>query len=165
MAPRPPSISRFTGGRNCRVPAVFQKAPVLLLGCLACWCSAPRVACSATNEPAKPDRWFFYTNDVNEDIPLSLHVIRIEHSHHDFEFCTTLGKGKAFGMEVVSDQVKSLPADCGQPLAAINGDFYDKNKTYPGRPRDVQIYLGEVVSSPAGHTSFWMSPDGVPHMT
>ena len=118
-----------------------------------------------TNEPAKPERWFYYTNDVNEEVPLSVHVVRIDRAHHDFEFCTTLGKGNTLGMEVVSEQVKSLPAECGQPLAAINGDFYEKSKIYMGRPRDVQIHLGEVISTPAGHTSFWMDADGSPHMT
>ena len=129
---------------------------------LAVWQSAPA---QVTNEPAKPERWFFYTNEVNEDVPLSIHVVRVDRAHKDFEFCTTLGKGNAMGMEVVSEQVKLLSAECGQPLAAINGDFYEKSKIYMGRPRDVQIRLGEVISSPAGHTSFWMDVDGTPHMT
>jgi hypothetical protein len=68
-------------------------------------------------------------------------------------------------MAIVSDQVKSLPSECGQPLAAINGDFYEKSEKYLGRPRDLQIHCGEVISSPAGHTCFWMDPDGTLHMT
>jgi hypothetical protein len=135
---------------------------VLLLLLLLSIC-AP--AAPVTNEPARPDRWFCYTNDVNDNIPLSIHIVRVERAHHDFEFCTTLGKGTTLGMEIVSEQVKSLPPDCGQPLAAINGDFYEKNKVYLGRPRDVAIHFGEVISTPAGHTSFWMDPDGSPHMT
>jgi hypothetical protein len=118
-----------------------------------------------TNEPPKPDRWFHYTNDVNEDVPLSIHVVRIDRAHRDFEFCTTLGKGSTLGMAVVSEQVKSLPSECGQPIAAINGDFYEKSEKYLGRPRDVEVHLGEVISSPAGHTCFWMDPQGTPHMT
>ncbi|HLH57306.1 MAG TPA: phosphodiester glycosidase family protein [Verrucomicrobiae bacterium] len=124
-----------------------------------------RTTASSTNEVGKQDRWFYYTNDVNDEVPLSIHVVRVELSHHDFEFCTSLGKGTTLGMAVVSDQVKALPAECGQPLAAINGDFYEKSEKYLGRPRDVEIHLGEVISTPAGHTSFWMDPDGVPHMT
>ena len=132
---------------------------------VALWLGQAWVAVAATNEAAKPERWFYYTNDVNEDVPLSIHVVRIELAHHDFEFCTTLGKGSTLGMAVVSEQVKGLPSDCGQPLAAINGDFYEKSEKYLGRPRDVEIHLGEVISTPAGHTCFWMDPDGVPHMT
>ncbi len=137
------------------------RAPACSL--LACW---PLLGGQATpNEPAKPERWFQYTNDVIEDVPLSIHVVRVERSHHDYEFCTTLGKGSVLGMAIVSEQVKSLPADCGQPLAAINGDFYEKSEKYMGRPRDVQIHMGEVISTPAGHTCFWMDPQGIPHMT
>src|SRR5438105_1092935 len=115
-----------------------------------------------TNEAPKQDRWFQYTNEVNDDVPLSIHVVRVELSHKDFEFCTTLGKGTTLGMAVVSEQVKALPPDCGQPLAAINGDFYEKSEKYLGRPRDVAIHRGEVISTPAGHTCFWMDPEGKP---
>jgi hypothetical protein len=138
----------------------------LWLGLFLIWLGASLAfAGSSTNELPKQERWFQYTNDVNEDVPISVHIVRIERSHHDFEFCTTLGKGSTIGMSVVSEQVKLLPPDCGQPLAAINGDFYEKSDRYLGRARDVQIHLGEVISSPAGHTCFWMTPDGEPHMT
>lgn len=120
---------------------------------------------SGTPDASHQDRWFSYTNQVNEEIPLSIHLVRIERAHHDFEFCTTLGKGSTLGMTIVSDQVKGLPPECGQPLAAINGDFYEKSEKYLGRPRDVQVHLGEVISTPAGHACFWMDPDGAAHMT
>jgi large repetitive protein len=119
----------------------------------------------AATDTVKQDRWFSYTNQLNEEIPLSIHMVRIERAHHDFGFCTTLGKGSSMGMAIVSDQVKALPSECGQPLAAINGDFYEKSEKYLGRPRDVQVHLGEVISTPAGHACFWMDPDGAAHMT
>ena len=84
---------------------------------------------SGPAESGKPDRWFSYTNVINEEIPLSIHVVRIERAHHDFEFCTTLGKGSTLGMAVVSEQVKAMPPECGQALAAINGDFYEKSES------------------------------------
>jgi len=136
----------------------------LLLGSLAG--SSPAAASTATNqEPAKPERWFHYTNDVIDDIPWSIHVVKLERTSHDFEFVTTSGAGKVLGMGVVSEQVKTLPRDMGQPVAAINGDFYDKSEKYQGRPRDLQIRQGEAVSSPAGHTCFWVDRDGTPQMT
>ncbi len=98
-------------------------------------------------------------------MPWSIYVIKFERARRDFEFCTTLGEGNVIGMGTVSDQVKSLPRDCGQPLAAINGDFYEKKEKEEGRPRDLQIRFGEVVTSPAGHDCFWIAPDGTPHMT
>lgn len=116
-------------------------------------------------EPTKPSHWLEYTNEVIEDMPWSIHVIKIDRERHDFEFCTTLGKGDVLGMGTVSEQLKSLPTECGQPLAAINGDFYEKSEKHEGRPRDLQIRFGEVVSSPSGHACFWVTPDGTPQMT
>ncbi|HZR19509.1 MAG TPA: phosphodiester glycosidase family protein [Verrucomicrobiae bacterium] len=129
---------------------------MLLASMLSGWSAEPEIS--------KSERWFFYTNEVNDEIPLSIHIVRVERARTDWEFCTALGKGTTLGMAVVSDQVKALPANCGQPLAAINGDFYEKSEKYLGRPRDVQIHEGEVISTPAGHTCFWMDPDGTPHM-
>jgi hypothetical protein len=123
-------------------------------------------AASGTNaEAARPERWFQYTNEVIDDIPWSIHVVKLDRTSRDFEFVTTLGKGDFFGMSTVSEQLKMLPRELGRPMAAINGDFYDKSEKYQGRPRDLQIYRGEVVSNPAGHTCFWVAPDGTPHMT
>jgi hypothetical protein len=122
-------------------------------------------AAASTNETIKPDRGFLYTNEVVEDMPWSIHIIQIERGRHDFEFCTTLGKGDVIGMGTVSEQVKSVPRAHGQPLAAINGDFYEKKEKVEGRPRDLQIRFGEVVTSPAGHDCFWIAPDGTPQMT
>jgi large repetitive protein len=141
----------------------FRVSYAVWIPALACLFAGNVLA--GSNEVQRQEKWFQYTNDVNEDVPLSIHVVRVDLSHHDFEFCTTLGKGTTFGMSVVSEQVKALPAECGQPLAAINGDFYEKSEKYMGRPRDLAIHLGEVISTPAGHTCFWMDPSGAPHMT
>ena len=116
-------------------------------------------------EPPRSDRHFQYTNDVIEDVPWSIHIVKIERSYPDFEFCTTLGKAETFGMGTVSEQLKSLTQEARLPLAAINGDFYLNSQKYQGRPRDVQIWHGEVVSSPSGHTAFWVDAQAQPHMT
>ena len=152
------------GSRGGRLTFGKPGGWVTLSFCLAI-CVLSARASQQTNELAKPERWFSYTNDVNDQIPLSIHIVRVERSHPDFEFGTTLGKGTTLGMAVVSEQIKSLPSECGQPLAGINGDFYEKSEKYLGRPRDVQVHFGEVISSPAGHSCFWMDADGSPHMT
>ena len=120
---------------------------------------------SAVAELQKNDRPFFYFNDVLEEVPWSIHIVRIARSHKELEFCTTLGGGQVFGMNTVPEQLKMLPHHFGQPLAAINGDFWDASKYCVGRPRDVQLWGGEVVSSPAGDTCFWIDRDGNPQMT
>ena len=114
---------------------------------------------------ARPERAFSYTNEVTPEVPWSVHVVRIDRAHHDLRFCTTLGGGAVLGMGILTDQLKSLPAELGTPLAAINGDFYEKSKDCAGRPRDLQIRNGEVITPPAGHTCFWIDAQGEPHMT
>ena len=114
---------------------------------------------------AKPERYLSYTNEIVSQMPWSIHVVRIDRSHHDLRFCTTLGGGGVLGMGILTDQLKSLPAELGTPLAAINGDFYEKAKDYPGRPRDLQIRDGEVITHPAGHACFWIDAQGNPQMT
>jgi hypothetical protein len=96
---------------------------------------------------------------------MSVHIVKVERSHPELFFTTTLGRGSVMGMETVADQVQTLSPTLGRPIAAINGDFYDKNPNYLGRPRNVQIRQGELVSNPSGHCAFWLDPAGVPHMT
>src|SRR5579872_2740054 len=127
--------------------------------------SSPSASAAGTNETSKPDYGFRYTNDVTPEIPLSIHVIEIERGRADLKFCTTLGEGNVIGMGTVSEQIKAIPAQYGHPLGAINGDFYEKKEKEEGRPRDLQIRFGEVVSSPAGHICFWIDPDGTPRIT
>jgi hypothetical protein len=113
----------------------------------------------------KANRYFDYTNEVVPEIPWSIHVVKIDRSHPDLRFQTTLGGGEVLGMGNVTEQLKSLSGEWGVPLAAINGDFYEKSKDYPARPRDLQIRNGEVLTHPAGHTCFWIDPQGNPQMT
>ena len=139
---------RFKGGRN------------VALGFI-CLVGAISTHAGDTNF----SRFITYTNDVDPELPLSVHVVRVDYAHPEVRFCTTLGGGSTMGMGIVSDQIKSLSPALGQPLAAVNGDFYDKSKDYPVRPRDVQIRQGELVTQPAGHSSFWIDAKGRPQMT
>jgi hypothetical protein len=75
-----------------------------------------------------------------------------------------MGGGNQFGMGLVSDQVKSIPANLGKPLAAINGDFYRSADKYPGDPHGLQITRGEVVSAPDERSCFWIDATGNPHI-
>src|ERR1041384_8060704 len=128
-----------------RIVLVVLMGAALVPATMASWASGTNA------EPIKLERWFSYTNVIVEDVPWSIHVVRLDRKSHAFELVTTLGHGASFGMATVSEQLKTLPREVGQPLAAINGDFYDKSEKYEGRPRDLQIFKGEVVSSPAGH--------------
>ncbi len=72
-----------------------------------------------TNETAQPDHCCRYTNEVVEDMPWSIHIIEIERGRHDFEFCTTLGKGDVIGMGTVLGANQSVAA---RIRPAIGGD-------------------------------------------
>ena len=121
--------------------------------------SAPALAQTRSDSP------IIYTNHVVSRIPLSIHVIKIDRKSQDLRFSTILGGGSVLGMASLTDQLKVAPPELGAPLAAINGDFYEKAKGYPGRPRDLQIWNGEVVSHPSGHACFWIDANGQPRMT
>ncbi len=145
-------------------PALAAVAFALAIACGA----APNVVSAGptlSHELAKADHGFRYYNDVLQDVPLSVHIVKVERGHSEFEFLTTLGQGPVLGMGTVSEQVKFLSAHGSQPLAAINGDFYQRDEAYYGRPRDLQLIDGELISAPAGHACFWVDPAGAPHLT
>jgi len=139
--------------------ALFSGMAFRLLLWLALACSTAAFGADVA------DSCVFYTNEVVASVPWSIHILKIDRTRQDVRFTTTLGGGKVLGMGVVSEQIKSLPAGAGLPLGAINGDFYDKAKDYPGRPRDLQIRDGEVLTQPTGHTCFWIDREGHPQMT
>jgi hypothetical protein len=111
------------------------------------------------------DRGYSYIHEEVASIPLSIHIFKLERGRKDFELATTLGTGKTLGMATVSEQIKAIPHREGQPIAAINGDFYYNREPYPGDPRDLQIRNGELISAPKGHACFWVDERGSPHMT
>jgi len=114
---------------------------------------------------ATSDGYVSYTNDIVPSVPWSIHIVKIDRTARNVRLCTGLGGGNFLGMGIVSDQVKAVPAGGGSPLAAINGDFYEKARQYPGRPRDLQIRNGEVLTQPTGHACFWIDSAGNPQMT
>ena len=107
-----------------------------------------------------------YIHDTVEDVPWSIHIVKVNRAHADLRFETTLGSGSRLGMGVISDQVKSLPAEAGRPLAAINGDFFKSHENYPGDPEGLQIMRGELISAPRPtHSCFWIDAAGNPRLT
>ena len=109
------------------------------------------------------NRGFDYVHESVPSVPWSIHVLKVDRSHHELEFHTTLGKGRIAGMGTVSEQVKFLGARFGNPVAAVNGDFYENSPAFPGDPEGLQIADGELVSAPSSQkVCFWMDSDGNP---
>lgn len=147
------------------VPRTIVRAMGILMAVLAVLVQGINAADNQANGSAGPAGVVIYTNVVDPELPLSVHVVKVEYARREVRFCTTLGGGSVMGMDIVSEQVKSLSPDLGRPLVAVNGDFYNESVDYPVRPRDVQIRPdGEVVTAPAGHAAFWMDAQGRPQM-
>ncbi|MFO1457791.1 MAG: phosphodiester glycosidase family protein [Verrucomicrobiota bacterium] len=103
-----------------------------------------------------------YTNQHAAGGPWSIHVVRVDRSHPELRFTTAHARNGALGLDTLSHQVAAVPAQAGKPVAAVNGDFYQRERAYAGDPRGLQIVAGELLSAPNDRIAFWISPDGEP---
>lgn len=107
-----------------------------------------------------------YQNDRVRTVPWSIHLLKIDRSRPDFELVTTLAKNTVLGLGPLTEQIRTIPAEQGRPLAAVNGDFYrTEREWYAGDPRGLQILQGEFISAPNGNPCFWMDARGTPHIS
>ena len=147
--------------------ARLGRALVLLLA--AGFCQAPWDAHGILkeNEPRWQVPGVAYFCDNNPRLPLVVHVVRIDRSQKDLEFHTTLGGGNQIGLAELSDQVKFIDPKIGQPLAAINGDYFHWERPYGGAPMNLQVFRGgELVSAPGlDRAFFYVDARGEPHLT
>lgn len=149
--------TKATKHLSWHVPACF-----MALAWLTC---TPLVrATSPTNQPAARGPGITYEHDEVPEVPWSIHIAKVDRSRADIGLETTMGGGTQFGMNLVSEQVKSIPTNAGKPLAAINGDFYRSARKYPGDPHGVQIVRGELTSGPDDRSCFWIDAAGNPHI-
>jgi hypothetical protein len=105
-----------------------------------------------------------YTNFRVADVPWSIHIVQVARTNSLYDLhCVHAGNG-AVGLDTLSDQVSIVNPDLGTPVAAINGDFYQRDRAYAGAPRGLQIIDGELVSSAGNKVSFWMDLNGETHI-
>jgi hypothetical protein len=136
---------------------------VVLMGLFAA--ALPGAEPPPGDSPSRHDRGYSYRREVLPEIPLSIHVFKVDRRRGEFAISTSMGGGNKLGMGTVSEQIKAFPPAMGTPVAAINGDFYNSESRIPGDPRDLQIQNGELISGPAGHPCFWIDAAGEPHST
>jgi hypothetical protein len=108
---------------------------------------------------------FSYVHDEVAEVPWSIHILKIDRTRADLEFHTSLAQNSVLGLSTMTEQVKSLPPALGQPLAAINGDFWHEGHDHDGDPMGLHILEGELVSGPCPRSCFWIDPAGQPHVT
>ena len=117
--------------------------------------SAPAVSSGGTD--------LEYNNYRKPAGPWSIHVVRVPRGKSPFQIQAVHAGGTALGLSRLSDQATLVDSALARPVAAINGDFYQREGPYAGDPRGLQIVEGELVSAPTGGASFWLDAIGEPH--
>ena len=119
-----------------------------------------------SSEPGSPLPGLSYTNCRIAKVPWSVHVVQLERSNALYEIHSVHAGGRsAIGLQTLSDQVSLMDGRAGYPIAAVNADFYQRDKAYAGAPRGLQVTEGEVISAPLGGVTFWLDARGEPHLT
>jgi hypothetical protein len=105
-----------------------------------------------------------YTNTRVRGVPWSIHVVRLERTNTLYRIQTAHAEGKAIGVDTLSGQVAGSDGNRGTVVAAINGDFFERNGPYAGAAHGLQVTEGELLSAPSGSCSFWTDSQGRPHL-
>ncbi len=97
--------------------------------------------------------------------PWAIQIVRFDRNRTNLVLQPTLGLGDRIGLGTLTEQIGLLPSALGEPLAAINGDFYQtENESFPGDPRGLLIRRGELVSGPTERDCFWIDTNGAPNI-
>lgn len=120
---------------------------------------------TASPHGARTGVGFTYKHDERPEGPWSIHILKIDRSRNDLEFHTTLAQNTVLGLSTMSEQIKAFPALLGQPVAAINGDFWREGRQHDGDPMGLHIMEGELVSGPCPRSCFWIDDAGQPQAT
>lgn len=146
----PRSLARFPG------LALVATAVLAVAGCRP---EAPAAPSLATVAPG-----LAYTNQQVRKEPWSIHVVRVDRQDPTLALEAVHARNSAVGLAPLSAQLRELPRDFGEPVAAVNGDFYQRERAFAGDTRGLQITAGELISAPKG-VSFWLDAAGQPHTT
>ncbi len=146
--------------------AILGGAP--LAGCvlrLAAWLWLAFVPCSGIQAFQVPvdSTGLGYTNYFVADVPWSIHVVQVARTNAMYEVHSVHAAKHAVGLDTLSDQVMLLDPALGIPVAAINGDFYQRDRAYAGASRGLQVVDGELISGPGSKVSFWIDVSGEAH--
>lgn len=115
-------------------------------------------------DAASTNRGAVYSHQRQPKVPWSIHVVRVPRNPPTFQIRSTHAGSAAIGMDLLSAQVRQLHTQAGQPIAAVNGDFYQRSQAHAGDPRGLQIVDGELLSAPSGGVAFWIDSQAQPHI-
>jgi len=104
-----------------------------------------------------------YTHHRIGENPWSIHILKVDRTKQEFRLVSSMARNRIFDLAPLSEQIKQLPKELGEPVAGVNGDFFVISAgPYRGDPLGLQIVRGELVSFPVT-VSFWIDPNGQPH--
>ncbi len=158
---RPPGAR--AGGREV-LPGEWASvlAGVAALALLLCGCKPEVLEAPLLHEIAPG---VAYANYRLPDVPWSIHLVRVELSRTNLGIESVHAHGTSLGLASLSEQVASLEPGLGQPVAAVNGDFFQTwGRPYAGETRGLQIAGGELLSGPSNRVCFWVDGQGRPRM-
>ncbi len=153
-------------GRNGVASIGWRSALVMVLaissGNPPCFSQVPR----SVPAPAGMLPGLTYTNWRVADVPWSIHIVQWDRTNSGlYELDSAHAGGLALGLETLSEVLARITNTPARPVAALNGDFYQRDKVYAGAPRGLQIVHGELLSGPNGEPSFWIDALRQPHAT
>lgn len=104
-----------------------------------------------------------YTH-LAEPGPLSIHVVSFDLADPNLSLLATVGSG-VYGSQTVPAMAAEVPAQVGEPLAMVNGDYFEflTEPRYRGTLQGMCLADGELVAAPAAKT-FWIDAESQPHL-
>ena len=127
-------------------------------------CPIPGFAAANPSPDSSPLTGLIYTNYLIPDVPWSIHVVKVSRTNGLYDVHSAHAGSKALGMSTLSEQTTAIPPKLGECVAAINGDFYLRDKVYAGGPRGLQVVDGELLSAPRGGVTLWINLLREPHL-
>jgi len=106
-----------------------------------------------------------YIHERHPYVPWSIHIVKIDLARKDLRLNAALTDGRVMGLETVDNLARSVPAEVGAPVVAVNGDYFeiDRKLRYVGTIHGLLIAEGELISGPHKST-FWLAEDGRPQI-
>jgi len=141
-----------------------QLSGAVLLGLLLVAMGGCRPESPAASNPPILAQGLAYTNHQVPKRPWSIHVVRVDRKDPTLSLQAVHARNAAVGLSPLSAQIEDVPGFWGTPVAAVNGDFYQRDRAFAGDTRGLQITAGELISAPKG-ISFWLDAAGQPRLT
>ena len=101
---------------------------------------------------------------LTDPAPWSIHVVSFDLAQRNLALLATVGKSVQ-GSETVPEMVAELSHQWGEPIAAVNGDYFEylTEPRFRGTLQGLCIVNGELLSGPAC-TTFWIDAKKQPHL-